>query len=273
MELFTTIKKEKDKELQLLIDTHSHIYHEDFDQDISATIDRAKKAGVAKVLLPNIDLKSIPRMLNLCQQYPNYCYPMMGLHPTSVSEDFRQDLDQMRQLLDKDKYIAIGEIGIDLYWDKSLLTQQISAFEDQLKWSIESDLPIVIHTRDAFDEVMQSLQRVGIDKLRGVFHSFGGNGEHLKEIMRHPQFMIGINGVLTFKNVKLVNYLSSFPLNRILVETDAPYLAPVPYRGKRNEPAYILHTVEILSQVYDVPAQEIAESTSQNALRLFGFST
>jgi TatD DNase family protein len=252
-----------------LIDTHTHIFSEEFDPDITETIQRAEEAGIKKFCLPNIDTSTIDRLDALADQYSTVCYPMMGLHPTSVGTDFQQDLEIIRKRFDKRKYIAVGEIGLDLYWDKTYLKEQILAFEEQLRWSIELNLPVAIHTREAFPAVFESLHKIGIDKLRGVFHSFGGSREELEEILRYDHFLIGINGVITYKNATFRDYLPLAPIEKILLETDAPYLSPVPYRGKRNEPAFIIKVVEKLAEVYGLPIETIAQKTTENAERLF----
>ena len=254
-----------------IINTHSHVYSEEFDQDRDDVIQRAKEAGIQRLLMPNIDVHSIPSMHSVAGKYPGYCIPMMGLHPTSVNSDYKQQLSIIQKHLFQPKsYIAVGEIGIDLYWDKTFLQEQISAFETQLQWSIDMQLPVVIHNRDAFSQVMQCIQTVGRDKLRGVFHSFGGTCEELEEILSLPGFMIGINGVVTFKNAKLETVMPYCPLDRLVIETDDPYLAPVPYRGKRNEPAYIVNVVSKLSEILSISPEILSQTTSDNACRIFG---
>lgn len=252
------------------VDTHTHLFLEEFDSDVCEVIRNATAAGVARFCLPNIDLASINRLHTLSDQYPGQCYPMMGLHPTSVNRDFRRALETVENWLEKRKYIAIGEIGIDLYWDKTFRTEQVEAFEIQLAWSIEKGLPVAIHTRAAFPEVFESIHKVGADKLRGVFHSFSGSREALEEIARLQNFMIGINGIVTYKNAAFRDYLALFPLERILLETDAPYLTPVPHRGKRNEPGYLLHIAGKLAEIYGLSLETVAEKTADNARRLFG---
>jgi TatD DNase family protein len=252
------------------IDTHTHIFSEEFDSDICEVIRNAKAVGVNRFFLPNIDVASIDRLHALSDRYPQQCYPMMGLHPTSVGPDFRKDLAIIESRLEKRKYIAIGEIGLDLYWDKTFLKEQVEAFEMQLKWSMEKQLPVAIHTREAFPEVFESIYKIGADKLRGVFHSFGGSREELEKIVSLQNFMIGINGVVTYKNAKFGDYLPLFPIERVILETDAPYLTPVPYRGKRNEPGYLPHIAGKLADIYEVSLEIIAEKTTANARRLFG---
>ena len=252
-----------------LVDTHTHIFLEEFDRDVEEVIVRAKDAGVKRMYLPNIDTGSIDRLHTLSDAHPSFCFPMMGLHPTSVGPDYRRVLGVIRSQFDKRKYVAVGEIGIDLYWDKTYLKEQKIVFEEQLNWSIDLNLPVAIHTRDAFPEVFDSIHRIGADRLRGVFHSFGGSREELEEILTLDNFRIGINGVVTYKKASFRDYLPLMPLNRILLETDAPYLSPVPFRGKRNEPAYIVKVAEQLAEVYGVSPEQIAENTSRNAEILF----
>ena len=252
-----------------MIDTHTHIYLEHFDEDREMTIARAKEAGFTKLLLPNVDLETIDRMHDVCDQYQDYCFPMMGLHPTSVTPNWKEDLKIIRSWFDKRKYIAVGEIGIDLYWDKTYIEEQKLAFIEQLRWSIEMDLPVVIHTRDAFPEVFECLDIVGAHNLRGVFHSFGGNRGKLERALQYKNFMLGINGVITYKNAKLRDYINITPIERIITETDAPYLTPVPFRGERNEPAYIRYVVETLAEAYQLPIETVAKITAENAERMF----
>lgn len=267
--MFTTFVKENENIQKMIIDTHSHIYQEDFDSDINEVIARAKAAGVEKILLPNIDEESIHALLQISDQFPGYCYPMMGLHPTSVTLDWQQQLSAIKQEFAKREYIAVGEIGIDLYWDKSLKEEQKQAFEEQLRWSIEYNLPVVIHSRDANKECIECVENVGANKLRGVFHSFGGTIEEMNKILSLGNFLLGVNGVVTFKNSGLADVLKEGNLSNIIIETDAPYLSPVPYRGKRNEPAYTSFVVKKLSEVFDTTVNEVERITTENALKLF----
>jgi TatD DNase family protein len=252
-----------------LIDTHTHIFTEEFIPDRREVIQRAVDAGVKRLFLPNIDLESVVSLHQLCDRYPQLCFPMMGLHPTSVNAGYRETLKKIKHFLTGRKYAAIGEIGIDLYWDKTFLKEQISAFEEQLQWSMEWNLPVAIHTREAFPQVFESLDRVGADKLGGVFHSFGGTREELEKALSYKNFFLGINGVITYKNAIFRDYLATAPIERIVLETDAPYLSPVPHRGKRNEPAYLPYIVEKLAEVYGLPVETIADKTSENAQKLF----
>jgi len=252
-----------------MIDTHSHIYSEDFDADIAIVIERAKNAGISKIILPNIDSESLPRMLALEALYPNYCYAAIGLHPTSVNENYQSELDLVKSELERRKYIAIGEIGIDLYWDKSFLNQQITTFQQQIDWALEYTLPVIIHVRDSFRETMDALKSYKNSRLTGVFHSFTGTLEEAQEILDFGGFLLGINGIVTFKNSGLTAVIEKIDLKHILLETDSPYLTPVPFRGKRNESAYTLLVANKLSQIYNCSLEEIDVQTTRNALSLF----
>lgn len=252
-----------------LIDTHNHIYLDAFDPEQDALIVAARASGIAALLLPNVDTTTIERMLDVCERYPNYAYPMMGLHPTSVDEHYEENLRVIETWLGKRSYCGIGEIGIDLYWDKSHLKEQKEVFEEQLRWSIDLHLPVAIHVRDAYMEVFDSIYKVKTEQLSGVFHCFNGNVEELEEIKKLTNFRIGINGVVTFKKSKLPDVLQHTTINDLVLETDAPYLAPVPYRGKRNEPIYIWKTAEKVAEIYGVSLEEAVEITKNNALSLF----
>lgn len=252
-----------------LIDTHSHLYLEEFDSDQEVLISAAKVSGIEMLLLPNVDIETIDRMHTLCDKHPEFTYPMMGLHPTSVKANYTEDLRKIESWLGKRNYCGIGEIGIDLYWDKTYIKEQKVVFEEQLRWSIDLNLPVAIHTRDAFPEVFDSLYKIGPEKLSGVFHSFTGDEKDLEEIKKFPEFKIGINGVITFKNSKLSDVIKQTDINHIVLETDAPYLSPVPYRGKRNEPTYIWKTAEKIAQTYNLTLEEVVNTTKKNALKLF----
>lgn len=252
-----------------LIDTHCHLYLDDFDPEQDTLIEEARSSGIEALLLPNVDIETVDRMHQLCDRYPNYAYPMMGLHPTSVKEDYVAHLKKIESCLSTRPYVAIGEIGIDLYWDKTWIREQKIVFEEQLRWSLDMHLPVAIHTRDAFSEVFESIHKVGAQKLTGVFHSFGGTVEDLKEIEKLPHFLIGINGVITFKNSKLAETIQQTSIEKILLETDAPYLAPVPYRGRRNNPVYLWKTAEKVAECYHLSLEETVETTRKNALKLF----
>lgn len=252
-----------------IIDTHSHIYVDRFAEDIDAVIQRAKDAGVEKILLPNIDVESIQEVHTLVNAYPDYCIPMMGLHPTSVKENWKEELSIIKAQFSNHKFCAVGEIGIDLYWDKTFVKEQEQAFEQQLEWSIEYDIPVAIHTREATTEVVSCIKNIGADKLRGVFHSFVGTKEELADILALETFLIGINGVVTYKKSDLSQVLLNTDLSKIIIETDAPYLPPVPYRGKRNESSYTIYIAHKLADIYNVSVKEVGDITTQNAIQLF----
>ncbi|MDO4691579.1 MAG: TatD family hydrolase [Porphyromonadaceae bacterium] len=252
-----------------LIDSHTHIYAEEFDEDIDEVIARAMASGVERMVLPNVDCESYPRMMALAERYPEVLYPSAGLHPTSVGEDYREQLDFVAEALKHGRFVAVGEIGLDYYWDTTYKEQQAEAFAKQIALSHEYDLPIIIHTREAFADTFDLLRRAGKHTTRGVFHSFTGTEAELEEALGFGGFMIGLNGVVTFKNSQLKTYIQRIPLERLLIETDAPYLSPVPKRGRRNEPAHLVHTLEFLAGTYGCSADELGEVTSQNAERLF----
>ena len=252
-----------------MIDTHTHLYSEEFDQDRKETIGRALNKRVSKFFLPAIDSETHEKMLALESEFPNQIYSMMGLHPCYVKpETWENELNIIENYLNQRHFPAIGEIGIDLYWDKTTLDIQIKAFEQQIDWAIERDLPIVIHTRESFNETFEVLERKKHPKLRGIFHCFSGNMEQAKHAIDF-NFILGIGGVVTFKNGKIDQFLNEIPLEHIVLETDSPYLAPVPFRGKRNESSYMKNVVQKLTEIYGLTKMEIAQSTSQNALSVF----
>ena len=252
------------------VDTHTHLYQPDFKDDIENVIHGAMQAGVEKFLLPNIDRDSIAPMLNLVSNYPGKCFPMMGLHPTSVKEDYKNELAFIENELinNTDKFIGVGEIGIDLYWDKTFLDNQINAFEYQINLAKKLHLPIVIHARESFDEIFDVLNITNDDKLRGVFHSFSGTSEQAGKAMSYG-FYLGVGGIVTFKNGGLDKILNDIPLERIILETDSPYLSPAPKRGKRNESANIRIIAERIAQIKNIPVQHVASVTTSNANKLF----
>ena len=250
------------------IDTHTHLYLEEFKNDIPQMVERALESGVNTFLLPNIDIHSISDLKDLQQKFSKNMFGMMGLHPTSVGEDFENQLYTIKNELDTGNYIAIGEIGIDLYWDKTFFEQQKQAFRIQLAWAIEKNLPVAIHSRDSFDEIMEVLNEFENKNLRAVFHCFSGNAEQAK-IITDKGFYLGIGGVVTFKNSGLADAIKDISLNKILLETDSPFLAPVPFRGKRNESAYCKLIAEKLAEIYAVSVSVIAEITTTNAKQLF----
>jgi TatD DNase family protein len=253
----------------MLIDTHTHLYLEQFDQDRDQVIQNAMDAGIEKLFLPNIDVNSIAGMLSLVEHYPNVCYPMMGLHPCSVEAGFEIELQKIYDALSNQAIIAIGEIGIDLFWNKTSLPFQREAFRIQVQWAKDMNLPIVIHARDSYNELFEELNVLNDAQLSGVFHCFTGSLQQAEKILSYGNFYLGIGGVSTFKNSGLNTVLPRVPLDRIILETDSPYLAPVPHRGKRNESAYTALVARHLSHVLDKPFSEIEEQTTLNALNLF----
>lgn len=255
----------------MFIDTHTHIYADDFQEDREAMIARAIAAGARELLLPNIDEKSLPKLLALCQQYPKVCRPMLGLHPTEVPAAPDEILDRMEAMLTEDHpFIAIGEVGVDLYWDASLREVQMEAFRRQATWAVKAKLPLVIHTRSAHREVVDTLLPLKERLHGGIFHCFGGTAEEAQELLSFKDFYLGIGGVVTFKKSTLPEVLrTAVPLERIVLETDAPYLAPTPYRGKRNEPSYVPLIAATLATVYDTDIDTIYSVTTQNASQLF----
>lgn len=251
-----------------LIDTHSHIYAKAFDTDREQMLENARKQGVSKIFMPNIDIESVEGMMELAAQYPDFCIPMMGLHPCSVDADWEKDVDALLDWFQKAEFAAVGEIGMDLYWDKTYQQQQALAFIRQTDFALEKQLPIVIHSRSATPQIMEILQDYKGKGLRGVFHCFSESYEYADEIT-DMGFYFGIGGVLTFKNSGLAEVVKKLPIDRIILETDAPYLAPVPFRGKRNEPAYLWHVAKLLAEIRAMGLEELGRVTSENALRLF----
>lgn len=254
---------------KMFIDTHTHLYSEQFNDDRTDMIHRAIDAGVERMYLPNIDLESIAGMHALEKTFPENCFAMMGLHPCSVGADWEAVLQQMKNFINQRPYVAIGEIGIDLYWDKTFLNEQKEAFRTQINWAKELQLPIVIHARDSFSEIYDVLDQENDDRLKGIFHCFTGNEADVKKICSYECFSFGIGGVVTYKKSDLPETLKHIPLDKLVLETDAPYLAPSPYRGKRNESAYLLHTAEKVAEVLAIPLIQLEKITTENALNLF----
>ena len=252
-----------------LIDTHSHLYENDFDEDRIDVINRLKKNNVIKVLLPNIDEESLPKMLDLEASDPNIFHSMVGLHPTSVNEKYLEALETLRESAKNHQFCGVGEIGLDFYWDKTFAAEQVVALKEQIGWAIEWNLPIALHVRKAMPETIETLKCFKKECLRGVFHSFSGSIESAREIARLGDFYYGINGVVTFKNAGIAEVVKELPLNRIVLETDCPYLTPVPFRGKRNESGYVLHVAEKIAEVKGLSLEEVSEQTTQNAKTLF----
>ena len=262
------------------VDTHCHLDGEEFREDLDAVVTRAREAGVAAIGVPGINLESIKTVIALCNRYPGYCYPMLGLHPEDVKSDWREVLNRLRQCLYHPtpgpspyrggEIIAIGEIGLDYYWSREFEKEQLEAFEEQVKWAVELQLPLMIHCRKAQNEMVAILKRYKDDLPGGVFHCFTGNELEAKELLQFDRFVLGIGGVATFKKSHLPEVLPKVvPLERIVLETDAPYMAPVPKRGERNEPAFTAYVLKRLAEAYGVSEEEVAQKTTENCRRVF----
>ena len=252
-----------------LIDTHTHLFAQQFDDDRSEVVYRALKEGVEQMLLPNIDSKSVKPILDLCSEFPKNCFPMIGLHPCDVKENYLEELAIIEEWLLKKEFVGVGEIGIDLYWDKSNLSIQEDAFRRQVELAKKNQLPIAIHVRDSFDEVLAIVDELNDDNLSGVFHCFTGDEDQANHIINYGGFKLGIGGIVTFKNSGLNKTLSTISIEHLILETDSPYLAPTPYRGKRNESSYVVLVAEKLAEIYGKSLEEIAKITTQNAKNLF----
>ena len=252
-----------------LIDTHAHLYVSDFDNDRKEVLDRSIAANINKILLPAIDSASHAAMLSLEQEHPSHCISMMGVHPCSIKEDYKNELKIARSYLDQRKFIAVGEIGLDFYWDKTFTDQQLEAFHQQTEWALDLDIPIAIHSRNATDECIQVVEEHQQGKLKGVFHCFSGDVNQARKII-DLGFYLGIGGVVTFKNAGLDKVIEAIGLQHLVLETDAPYLAPMPFRGKRNESSYLKYVVDKLALIFGVSEEDIANITTANAKKLFG---
>jgi len=254
----------------ILTDTHTHLYSEQFDNDIDEVIANAIKNGVTRFFLPNIDASYTEKMLQLAKEYPQQLFPMMGIHPCSIKEAYKEEIAHVEQWLEKYPFCAIGEIGIDLYWDKSFLTQQQEAFRLQIELAKKYNLPFVIHCRDAFNEIFEIMDELNDDKMRGIFHCFTGDLTQANHIINYGGFKLGIGGVVTFKNSGLDKVVEHVDMQHIVLETDSPYLAPVPFRGKRNESAYLLNIAQKVAEIKRLTVAEVAEITTQNSIAVFG---
>ena len=252
-----------------LIDTHCHLYSQKFSEDRSQAIERALKAGVRQILLPNIDIDSVPGLHRLMEEYPTQCFGMMGLHPCDVKDDYQSVLTHMFDLFDTHTYCAVGEMGMDLYWDKTTEEIQKKAFQLQAEFALSRNLPLAIHTRNATHQTIQLLKDFKGKGLTGVFHCFSESFELATEILKLEGFLLGIGGVLTYKNANLPEVLEKIDLKHMVLETDSPYLPPVPHRGTRNEPAYTLLVAQKLAEIKRISLQQLAEITTQNAIQLF----
>ena len=269
------------------IDTHCHLDGEEFADDREQVVQRAREAGCAAIFLPAIDLSSCHTVIDVCRQYPGYCYPMLGLHPEEVKADWREQLLAIRHLLLADSSplgpkgcllqqeppVAIGEVGLDFYWSREFEQEQQEAFEEQVRWSVETRLPLMIHCRKAQNEMVHILKRYARELPGGVFHCFTGNAHEAEELLQFDRFVLGVGGVLTFKKSHLPEVLpQAVPLDRIVLETDAPYMAPVPMRGQRNEPSFVQHVLLRMAEAYGISPEELAEKTNRNVERVFGIS-
>jgi len=254
----------------ILTDTHTHLYAEEFKEDREAMIQRALDAGVSRMFLPNIDSTSIEDMMALAAQFPENCFPMMGLHPCSVKSDFEKELQLVEEWYHKRKFCAVGEIGIDLYWDKTFAKEQEIAFRRQIALAKKLEIPIVIHCRESFEEIYTIVRELNDKKLRGIFHCFTGSFEEAQKIIALGGFKMGIGGVLTFKNSKLGEVVSQIDLKYLVLETDSPYLTPTPFRGKRNESAYIIYIAKKLAGLHNISLEEVASITTENSREIYG---
>jgi TatD DNase family protein len=250
------------------IDTHSHIYDTGFQEDLDAVMASAKSAGVEKIYMPGIDSTCIDAMMDMETKYPGICIPMMGLHPCYVKENYQEELAIVEGWLAKRKFAAIGEIGLDYYWDKTFAKEQQLVFEKQMQWGLDLALPINIHTRNAMGETIELVKPFAKKGLKGIFHCFSGSKESAEQIIEMG-FLLGLGGVLTYKNAGVAEAIVDIPLEFLVLETDAPYLPPVPYRGKRNEPAFMIEVAKKLAEIKNIPLHEVAEKTSGNSERLF----
>jgi len=253
----------------ILTDTHTHLYYETDPGKLTELMERSLDNQVSRLFLPNVDTKSVPLVFGLAEQYPNHCFPMLGLHPCDVKENFKEELSLIYNETSSRKVYAIGEIGIDLYWDKSTLSIQQEAFRTQISWAKQMSLPIVIHCREAFDEIFAVLDELKDDKLRGIFHCFTGDAEQAKKVIGLG-FYLGIGGVLTYKNSGLDKVVQGISLEHIVLETDSPYLTPVPFRGKQNESSYLVYVAQKLADLKQISIDELAEITTRNSENVFG---
>ena len=250
------------------IDTHSHIYDTGFQEDMDAVMVAAKSVGIEKIYMPGIDSTCIDGMMDMETKYPGFCIPMMGLHPCYVKENYQEELAIVEGWLTKRKFAAIGEIGLDYYWDKTFAKEQQLVFEQQMQWGLEYGLPINIHTRNAMGETIEMVKPFAKKGLKGIFHCFSGSKESAEQIVEMG-FLLGLGGVLTYKNAGVAEAVVNIPMEFLVLETDAPYLPPVPYRGKRNEPAFMIEVAKKLAEIKNLPLHEVAEKTSENAERIF----
>ena len=252
-----------------MIDSHAHIYSDVFDEDRDEVIARAKEAGIDKIILANADMISLPKLLDVCKKYPDTCYGSIGLHPTDVKADYKELLAELKSHFDDYPFVAIGEIGVDLYWDKTFEQEQKDALLTQIAWAVEKDLPIILHIRDAFDLFYEIMDACPELPAKGVIHSFSGTIEDVRRIKALGNFYFGINGIATFKNSNMDDVVKEIGLDRLMIETDAPFLAPVPKRGKRNEPAFVAYVADKMSDILETSVENIIAATTKNTVYLF----
>lgn len=254
------------------VDTHCHLDGEEFREDLEAVITRAREAGVAAIGIPGINLQSLDTVIDVCHRYPNYCYPMLGLHPEDVKADWREVLERIKAAITPE-VIAIGEVGLDYYWSREFEKEQLEAFEEQVRWSVELQLPLMIHCRKAQNEMVAIIKKYQKELPGGVFHCFTGNEHEAEELLQFDRFVLGIGGVSTFKKSHLPEVLPAVvPLDRIVLETDSPYMAPVPKRGERNEPAFVAYVLKKLAEAYGVSEEELAQKTNDNCKKVLNIS-
>ena len=252
------------------IDTHTHLFEPEFAEDREAVVQRAVEAGVKILCLPCITVDSLRPMEEMCERFPGICYPMIGLHPTELGDDYQVVLDRMyKDLIGNDRYIAVGEVGLDFYWDDTRKKEQLDAFRQQIEWAAETSLPLAIHSRSAFEDLYNVMEEYCSKGLTGVFHCFSGDADEAQKLLSFDGFYLGIGGVVTYKKSTLPSVLADVPLERVVLETDSPYLAPVPRRGRRNESSYVPFVAQKLAEIYGCSVEEVAAVTTENARRLF----
>jgi len=254
-----------------LTDTHTHLYLSEFQDDLETVLAHSRNLGIGRIFMPNIDSSTIGSLEKVCADHSDLCFPMMGLHPCSVKEDFEKELELVKAQLDQGLYYGVGEIGMDLYWDKTFLTQQEKAFRKQIQWAKDMGLPIIIHARNSFDEIFQIVDELNDENLGGIFHCFSGSLEQAEKIIEYGGFKLGIGGVVTFKNAGLDKVVEQLDLGHLVLETDSPYLAPAPFRGKRNETPYLIHIAERIAQLKNTSIEQVAAITTANATEIFNF--
>ena len=254
-----------------LTDTHTHLYLPEFQDDLETVLANSQNLGIGRIFMPNIDSSTIGSLEKVCADHSDLCFPLMGLHPCSVKEDFEKELELIKAQLDQGSYYGVGEIGIDLYWDKTFLIQQEKAFRRQVQWAKEMGLPIIIHARNSFDEILQIVDELNDESLGGIFHCFSGSLEQAEQIIEFGGFKLGIGGVVTFKNAGLDKVVEQLDLGHLVLETDSPYLAPAPFRGKRNETPYLIHIAERIAQLKNTSIEQVAAMTTANAAEVFNF--